>query len=353
MALKLVLSFFSLLIVVITLLPFIRSDFWIFRILEYLRLQKLMAGFILTLTIVFTYSFLDGWFWWIIIPLGMCLIYLCTQVFPYTFLGAKEMNHANELKPEAGLKVFTANVLMDNQQYDKMLQQIKMQDPDIVFLVETDRKWEEATRILSKDYPYSLKRPMDNTYGLLFFSRLTVKEGKVNFLVEDDVPSIEATLLLANGVEVKLYGLHPKPPVPYESLHTTAKDKELMKVALAIKNLTSPCIVFGDLNDVAWSRTTKLFRTISRLLDPRLGRSFYSTFSAKKRWLRFPLDYIFCSSHFVLHSMKRMPKNGSDHFAMFIHLQYNEALPKSQTPQKPDDEAIKKAIEKATAETKD
>jgi hypothetical protein len=51
--------------------------------------------------------------------------------------------------------------------------------------------------------------------------------------------------------------------------------------------------------------------------------------------------------------MKRMPKNGSDHFAMFIHLQYNEALPKSQTPQKPDDEAIKKAIEKATAETKD
>ncbi len=351
MILKLVLSFCTLVTVVTAFLPFIRSDFWIFRVLEYLRLQKLVVGFIFLITIIATRSFLEDWFWWLIVPLGLCLIYLCTQVLPYTFLGPKEMHYAKRIIPGAGLKIFTANVLKDNREYERMLQQVRDQDPDIIFLIETDKKWEEATNVLQKDYPHTLKKPLDNTYGLLFYCRLEVTESSINFLVEADVPSIELTVVLANGVPVKIYGLHPKPPVPYESMHSTAKDKELMKVALAIENYTGPCIVIGDLNDVAWSRITKLFRKVSGLMDPRLGRGFYSTFSAKKKWIRFPLDYIFCSAHFLLQRMKKLPRNGSDHFAMFIHLQYEELSANSRHKKKPDKEEKKQAIEEATQET--
>lgn len=38
-----------------------------------------------------------------------------------------------------------------------------------------------------------------------------------------------------------------------------------------------------------------------------------------------------------------MPKNDSGHFAMLIHVQYDEALLKSPTQQKPAEEAILKA----------
>jgi hypothetical protein len=65
--------------------------------------------------------------------------------------------------------------------------------------------------------------------------------------------------------------------------------------------------------------------------------------------MRFPLDYIFCSSQFGLVSMSKMPHNGSDHFAMFIHLQYQPQLKKIQDTPEADQEERKDAAEKAKA----
>ena len=349
MFIKVCVSVFALLFIVATLLPFVRSDYWTFRILEYPRLQKLIIGLVILILVIGTKHYLQHWFWWLSIPLSVSIIYLFFQVLPYTFLGKKEMLHVAVSKPENELKIFTANVLQYNTAYDSMLMQIESKDPDIVFLLETDEKWMRAMEGLLKRYPNTELYPLDNTYGMLFYTRLSLQESKINFIVESDVPSLEATVLLKSGEPVKIFGLHPKPPVPSESVTSTAKDKELMKVALQLEHFKKPCIVMGDLNDVAWSNTTKLFRKVSSLIDPRRGRGFYSTFSAEHKWMRFPLDYIFCSSHFGLVSMERLPYNGSDHFPMFIHIQYNEALPKAQKEPEADADDKEEAKEKAKA----
>ena len=51
---------------------------------------------------------------------------------------------------------------------------------------------------------------------------------------------------------------------------------------------------------------------------------------------------------FGLISMKRMPYNGSDHFAMFIHLQYDESLAHKQEVPEADRQELEEAAEKAT-----
>ncbi len=246
------------------------------------------------------------------------------------------------------ISIFAANVYQHNRNYGKMLSQIKEMDPDIIFLLETDKGWADALKELKNTHPNYLHEPIDNTYGLLFFTRLPLIKGSVLHLVKNDIPSIEAVVQLPSGQQIQLYGLHPEPPVPGENLYATAKDKELMKVALKVRENELPCIVFGDLNDVAWSHTTALFRKTSELLDPRRGRGFYSTFSAKSWFMRFPLDYIFCSENFGLVIMKRMPKNGSDHFAVFTRLAYQKQLEKVQEPPHADNAELNEAHETAS-----
>ena len=47
--------------------------------------------------------------------------------------------------------------------------------------------------------------------------------------------------------------------------------------------------------------------------------------------------------------MKKLPHNGSDHYAMFIHFYYNEALEDIQEEPDADSEERKQAAEKATS----
>lgn len=337
----------TVLFLLMTVLPLVRSDYWTFRILEYPRLQKLAIGVVAIVLLLVFRTELGKPFPFLLAASGLAAGFLIYRIFPYTGMAPKEMVRVADEGKRSGLKIFTANVLQDNRAYDRMLAQVRQMDPDVVFLVETDEGWAKGMNDLEADYPHRLQMPLDNTYGLLFYSRLPMRNGKVLYRADPEVPSVLAELQLPNGTWIKTYGLHPKPPVPGESMRSTAKDKELMKVAFEVENDPQPCVVMGDLNDVAWSYVTSLFRKISGLLDPRRGRGFYSTFSANHRLMRFPLDYIFCSRQFGLVRMKRLPHNGSDHFAMFIHLQYDASLGQIQEEPEADAAEHREAARKA------
>jgi endonuclease/exonuclease/phosphatase (EEP) superfamily protein YafD len=315
--LRIVLYFLSIIHMISIVLAFIKKDFWIFRVFDYPRLQKfvIMSSVVVVMGIYFTDTIFD---WTIICLLVISLIYLAYLILPFTVLG-KTMVNKVEPGSQEKLHLLVSNVFQDNTQYDKLLQLITNRSPDVVFLLETNQRWKEQMEVLKVHYPYFIEIPKENTYGLLFFSKLKIVNHEVNYLIDPEIPSIVADIEFDNRL-IKIYGLHPTPPSPGENSHSTDRDAEILMVGKKVKEQSIPCLVMGDLNDVAFSYTTDLFLKTSGLLDPRRGRGFYNTYNAKYIIFRWPLDHYFVSGHFRLITMKVEKSIGSDHFPISIKL---------------------------------
>jgi endonuclease/exonuclease/phosphatase (EEP) superfamily protein YafD len=252
-----------------------------------------------------------------------CMAYQAWWVLPYTRLVSPEVKPAVSPASDRTLRMVTANVLTPNREADKLIRLMREADPDIVVTLESDAWWESQMAALEEEYCHTVKCPLDNLYGMHVYSRLPLSDTHLEFLVEPDVPSIHALVTLRSGEKVRAHFLHPAPPSPTENPESTERDAELLIVAQSVADCHLPVVVTGDLNDVAWSKTTRLFRKISGLLDPRVGRGMFNTFHAQVPFMRWPLDHVFHSSHFRLGALRRLESFGSDHFPLFSELVLN------------------------------
>ena len=339
----------------------IPRDEWWFRGADFPRLQILALGLIAFILMLLWDA---PWDWVreaILIGLIAAVAYQLKMVLPYTFVWKKQVKTVTktELQSERQISLIVSNVLTPNTQYHLLLQQIRQHQPDLILTLESDAHWEQALSVLEDDYPYRVAVPLDNLYGMHLYSRLALEDIEVKFILSDEIPSIHATVILRSGQPVQLYCLHPKPPSPTEAKDSTLRDAELLIVGDQIKDLDESCIVMGDLNDVAWSRTTRLFQRISGLLDPRVGRHFVNTFHADYPLLRWSLDHVFHSTDFALVQMQRLAHIGSDHFPVYVVLQtgrvfeqVQEELEQTEADEQEAQEAIEDGIEKAEREGK-
>jgi endonuclease/exonuclease/phosphatase (EEP) superfamily protein YafD len=286
--------------------------------------------------------------WWEIAwltALGAVICYQAYRTVAFTPIAPKQVKWSTRKRGECSFRLAISNVLQENDQHDRWLSVMTSADSDVVVALEVDGAWNQALAPLRKTHPHVIEQVQDNYYGMALFSRLPVKGHEVRHLVEDDVPSIRAELELASGDTFVLYALHPKPPEPIRNQDSAPRDAELVMVAKEIaKAPDTPTVVCGDLNDVAWSNTTRIFLRLSRLLDPRVGRGLLATYHADNPIFRFPLDHVFHSAHFKLLELKRLPKVGSDHFPVLIELSY-EPEAKEEQPQKPPRPGERKAAE--------
>ena len=274
------------------------------------------------------------------------ILYQLYQILPYTLFYPFQVKNSQGPAPDNCISLLVSNVYMHNEDCQKSLQLYKEIDADLLLLVEANEFWKKHLSELEERYPYTIHYPLENTYGILFYSKLPLIDSEVKFMIEDDIPSIHTYIRLRSGVVIRFFGIHPRPPSPTENDRSTERDAELVLVGKAAKKEKGPVIVAGDMNDVAWSHTTNLFQKISGLLDPRVGRGLFNTFNAKYFFLRWPLDHIFHSYHFRLNEIRRLPFTGSDHFPMFLSLCHDPDLEARNEIPEPDQEEMEEAREK-------
>lgn len=217
------------------------------------------------------------------------------------------------------ISLLAANVKKSNRDYAALIDLTGKHKPDVLMAIEVDEDWIGALEAQLKDkYPHLISVPKETGYGMCVVSRLPLSDSEVREIVTEGVPSVRTTVTLGTGAELRLYVVHPEPPVIDHD--TKGRDSEIAHIGIEAARDSLPSIVTGDLNDVAWSTTTRGFQRLSGLLDPRVGRGFFNTFSAFHWWARWPLDHLFHDPQFRLINMARLEKIGSDHFPMLFRL---------------------------------
>jgi endonuclease/exonuclease/phosphatase (EEP) superfamily protein YafD len=312
--------------ILLTVKPFIRSANWFIRLGDFPRLQVLGLLSISLIVYLFTFNLLNVLDYVFVLILLACIVHQIRCILPFTSVYPKEVQSAREQDlDDTNISVLIFNLEMENTNYDGVLQFVTRQDADVVLLAEPNQVWAEKLAPLNEIYPFRISHILENHYGMMFFSKLEIHDTEIQFIIQEDIPSIHTQIRLRSGDDVAFHGVHPRPPVPEEFGRSIERDGELLLVGKAVRESNLPCIVAGDLNDAAWSASTQLFKRISGLLDPRVGRGFYNTFHARHKILRLPLDHVFHSHHFRLIKLERIKNScGSDHFPVWIHLSYEK-----------------------------
>jgi endonuclease/exonuclease/phosphatase (EEP) superfamily protein YafD len=312
--------FLCAVVIITTGLPLINSAAWWIRIFDFPRFQIAVLSL---LALILAFVYLD--FKWayklpLLIAVAASLVYQVQFIMVYTPLWKTQAKDSNKPVKETSFTLLVSNVRMDNEDKESFHALVKKVNPDVLLINEPDNEWAASISRLDPDFPYSIKYPLDNTYGMMLLSKFPLTESSVNFLVKDDIPSVFTKITLPSGSIIDFYGVHPEPPSPGSD--TYERDTELLIIGKKVKESSNPTIVAGDMNDVGWSITSKLFRKYSGLVDPREGRGLFNTYSVYVPLLRYPLDHIFYSREFGLLTLEKLEEIGSDHFPLLVGLNY-------------------------------
>ncbi|PRX50585.1 endonuclease/exonuclease/phosphatase family protein [Salegentibacter salegens] len=350
MTLKGFLQVFGIIAVVMTLVPLIAADFWWIRIFDYLHIQLTL----LTLAAIAAYFIRfdikraeDYIFMGVLLA---CFLFQVVKIYPYFPHKNYEVGQVSEENFSNKFSLYAANVLQKNENPNLILADIKKQNPDVLLFTETNTRWKDDLAAVTNSYPYKVEIPLDNTYGMLFYSRLELKNPQIRYLVDDSIPSIHSILKLRSGEEVMFHAIHPTPPMPQHNPSSSDRDAEMMKIAFMAKDSKLPVIVAGDFNDVAWSSTTALFQNVGGLLNTRIGRGFYNTFDASSFIMRWSLDHVFVTEEFRVAHFKLGSEIDSDHLPLYIELNLEPERAEEQKPEPATEEEIKSAREQIEAQ---
>ena len=230
----------TLFLLLVTLLPLLRFSHWIIRGLDFPRLQFAILSFVL---LIAQFLFLDIQMLItqsLIAITILCLIWQLCWILPYTFWWPKEVKASVDDNMDNQISVLTSNVLKSNRNAEALIELAKKYQPDVLVTLESDKWWEEKLEALKNEMPYAVKCPLDNLYGMQVFSRLPLSEQEISYLVEEDIPSIHATLELRSGEKVRAHFLHPAPPSPTENAESKERDAELVIVARSVAESSQP-----------------------------------------------------------------------------------------------------------------
>lgn len=218
-------------------------------------------------------------------------------------------SHEFSTKP-SNFRVLSFNVLTSNQSHDTVLTYLSECDADFIFLMEINPDWVEALSPLESDYPYFVKIPRHDNFGMALYSRHPFASHEIRFIEGAHVPLVHAVIDL-DGHELEVIGCHPVPPVG--TRQASARNAYLAGLTEIATISTLPAVIFGDFNATVWSPHLRDFIKTTSLIDSGRKRGFQSTWRRLNPFFSIPIDHVFHNAALTCTSRQIGPALGSDH----------------------------------------
>jgi len=216
------------------------------------------------------------------------------------------------------LKLLVFNINLRNDAVEDVVEYVKRMDPDVFCLLETDLSWESIYNNNFKNiYGFKKSELRTDCFGVLFCSRLPVKDANIIYLSESKVPSTSAKVIL-KGREIQITVVHPLPP----GKQWTFEDRNmfLQNVGELMKANGGLQILTGDLNTTPWNWSFRKLLKTSGLKDSGRGLGFQPTWLAGSTFLKMPIDHCLISPEIAVIKREIGPVLGSDHYPQYLEL---------------------------------
>ena len=220
------------------------------------------------------------------------------------------------------LKVYQHNIYVENIVFERIVNKVEREDPDIIALVEarddTLAPWEAR---LQERWPYMAKA-QTRRYSwarLRLFSKYPIKDYQVR--KRDYEPAtLHARVETPNG-EITVVVAHFTRPWPFKEPEAQMRHYRALRTML--DGIDGPLVVLGDFNSVPWGR-------IGRRMQDELGfhlanERWAGTWPGRvniddmmdtpglARFLTIPIDLAFCRGGLVCNNHRVGENLGSDH----------------------------------------
>ena len=246
---------------------------------------------------------------------------LLLSIAPYLPLSRYESDDIRkETNSTTELKIMQLNTLYGNREGGKIVDLIRREAPDLVFLVELDRELHAALSPLQDSYPYKIPSPGSAPEHIQLLSRHPLAEAKLLTLSDNARPVILARVEVGDS-SINIIAAHLAAPISRSKL--SERNRLLDELAVLAKSQTGSTVVLSDLNTTMWSPSYQRFISSSGLLNTRLGQGLLpSWFVTDPKWLQagVSIDHHFISPELRVVRSWLGTDIGSDHLPLLSEL---------------------------------
>lgn len=292
-----------ILLVVFSVLASMRIPHWSLELLSHFRFQYFWAGIVLLFVALYVR---EHW------SLGALLVVSALNAWSVFSWHA---NPAQATPADTSIKIVHANVLSSNGRYGALIEFIKTEQPDVVFLQEVSPEWEAGTRELLSDWPYAYVESRQGNFGIAAYSKRPFDSIQHVDSPPLGYPTIIAKLKVGQD-HVNLISTHPT--IPLGATLARARNLQIDSIAGIARSLAGPTVVSGDFNSTIWDWRLSDFENASGLKNARRGFGVLPTWPARAPGLRIPIDHVFVSDDMQVVNLETGPNIGSDHLPLVV-----------------------------------